>query len=81
MISQFLTVRLTEAEAHLVARLSERTGLTKLQLVRKALRMLSEETDTPAGGSLFEIGANRFGRHGDRTRQSAGIKKAVRNVF
>ncbi len=78
MNSQFLTIRLTESEARLVARLNERTGLTKSQLVRQALKKLSEDADMPSGGGLFEIGAARFGRHGDKARQSADIKKTVR---
>ena len=78
MRTQFLTIRLTEAEARLVARLNAQTGLTKSQLVKQALKKLSAEPDISAGGGLFEIGADRFGRHGDKARQSAQIKQVVR---
>ena len=78
MRDQFLTVRLTEDESRLVARLHKQTGLTKSALVKQALRKLSVSQDTSAGGGLFELGAARFGRHGDGARQSARIKRLVR---
>ena len=78
MRAQFLTVRLTETESRLVARLHRQTGLTKSALVKQALRNLSVSQDSAAGGSLFELGAARFGRHGDAARQSAQVKRVVR---
>lgn len=78
MRAQFLTVRLTESEARLVARLHEETGLSKSALVKRALESLSEKHAAPAAGGLYELGAERFGRHGDVARQSAQIKRVVR---
>ena len=78
MSAQFLTIRLTEAEARLVERLNQQTGLTKSQLVKKALKRLSLEPDGARSGGLFELGANRFGRYGNKDRQSSDIKKIVR---
>jgi predicted transcriptional regulator len=78
MGSQFLTVRLTEAESKLVDRLHLQTGLTKSALVKQALSQLSAAQAAPAEGGLFALGAARFGRHGDATRQSARIKRVVR---
>jgi len=79
MSSQFLTIRLTQAEARLIARLNEQTGLTKSELVRKALTSLAAEPEAAVEGGLFELGADRFGRHGDKSRQSAAIKSVVRS--
>lgn len=78
MSAQFLTIRLTEAESRLVARLNEQTGLTKSALIKQALKQLSSAHDESAGGGLFELGAARFGLHGDTARQSAQIKHMVR---
>ena len=78
MATQFLTVRLTEAEAKLVERLHTQTGLSKSALVKQALSRLSVAHETSADGGLFALGAARFGRHADATRQSARIKRVVR---
>jgi hypothetical protein len=78
MGTQFLTVRLTEAESKLVERLHVQTGLSKSALVKQALSRLSAVHDVNAEGGLFALGAARFGRHGDATRQSARIKRIVR---
>ena len=77
MSTQFLTVRLTEAESKLVERLHVQTGLTKSALVKQALNRLSAVHETSADGGLFALGAAHFGRHGDATRQSAQIKRVV----
>jgi len=77
MTGQFLTLRLNETEAELLARLGASTGLTKTEIVKRALRGLAKSL--PAGEeSLFELGAARFGRHGDDARQAADIKRVVR---
>ncbi len=34
--------------------------------------------EVSAEGGLYALGVNRFGRHGDATRQSAQIKRLVR---
>lgn len=78
MADHFLTIRLTEAESRLVARLNQQTGLTKSALVKKALENLSLTHDASAGGGLFELGEAHFGRHGDAARQSTQIKHVVR---
>lgn len=78
MADHFLTIRLTEAESRLVARLNQQTGLTKSALVKKALENLSLTQDASAGGGLFELGEAHFGRHGDAARQSTQIKRVVR---
>ena len=78
MGTQFLTVRLTEAESKLVERLHVQTGLSKSALVKQALSRLSAEHETIADGGLFALGSARFGRHGDAARQSARIKRVVR---
>ncbi len=78
MTTQFLTIRLNAVEARLIARLNEKTGLTKTQIVKQALKNLSIPPEHPSGGGLFEIGADRFGRYGDKARQSADIKQVVR---
>jgi len=77
MTARFLTLRLTDTEAELLARLGASTGLTKTEIVKRALHGLAKTM--PAGeGGLFELGAARFGRHGDDTRQAADIKRVVR---
>ena len=78
MAAQFLTVRLTEAESKLVERLHTQTGLSKSALVKQALSRLSAAHEPSAEGGLFALGAARFGRHGDPSRQSARIKRVVR---
>ena len=78
MTTEFLTVRLTAAESKLVQQLHIQTGLTKSALVKHALARLSEQQTTAVEGGLFALGAGRFGRHGDASRQSADIKSIVR---
>ena len=77
MSTQFLTIRLGEAESELMARLGASTGLTKTEIIKRALAQLASATPE-AGGGLFELGASRFGRHGDAARQSSDIKRLVR---
>ncbi len=78
MGTQFLTVRLTEAESKLVERLHVQTGLSKSALIKQALTRLSAAHEASADGGLYALGAAHFGRHGDTTRQSAQIKRTVR---
>lgn len=78
MATQFLTVRLTAAESRLVERLHVKTGLSKSALVKQALSRLSTHHEATSNGGLFALGAARFGRHGDVTRQSKEIKRVVR---
>ena len=72
-----LNIRLPAQGRALFAKLQERTGLSKSEVVRKALQVfagqaLTEET------SLYSLGADTFGRCGDATRQAADIKHIVK---
>ena len=77
MNTTFLTIRLGAAEVELMARLGAATGLTKTEIIKRALAHLANAAPE-AGGGLFDLGASRFGRHGDAGRQSADIKRLVR---
>jgi len=78
MSAQFLTVRLSEAEALLITRLQSETGLSKSEVVKRALKSLSEAHVAREPGGLYKLGHRHFGRHGDASRQSADIKGVVR---
>lgn len=78
MTSQFLTLRLTEDEAELVSKLRLKTGLSKSEIVKRALNSFADTSGVSTGASLYELGVTRFGRHGDATRQAANIKAVVR---
>ena len=78
MTGQFRTIRLNAAEARLIARLNQTTGLTKTAIVKQALKNIATPPEHPSGGGLFELGADRFGRYGDKARQSSEIKRIVR---
>ncbi|MFN0313740.1 MAG: ribbon-helix-helix domain-containing protein [Burkholderiales bacterium] len=79
METEFVTVRLTKDEADCMRRLREATGLSKTEIIRKALRTLaSDRTEMGAGVGLFDLGASRFGKHGDARRQSSKIGHIAR---
>ena len=78
MATQFLTLRLTAEDAALMAHLHAQTGLTKSDIVKRALRQLVNVEASPADGGLFALGQASFGRQGDATRQSADVKRVVR---
>ena len=78
MQPQFLTLRLTEDDASLMARLHAQTGLSKSEIVKRALRKLASAEEAGLDISLFALGEASFGRHGDVKRQSANIKNVVR---
>ena len=78
MTTQFLTLRLTAEDASLMAHLHKQTGLSKSDIVKRALRQMLGSEVAPATGGLFALGQASFGRHGDATRQSADIKRVVR---
>ena len=80
MSAQFLTIRLTPDDSLLISRLHSKTGLPKSEIVKRALRRMAEQDDATAGGGLYELGASRFGRYGDATRQAADIKNVVHAV-
>jgi hypothetical protein len=79
MDNQFLTVRLSESEAALVAHLGNITGESKTDIVKRALRRLAESEVANTTISLFDLGASRFGKQGSASRQSADIKSVVRS--
>ena len=62
MTTQFLTLRLTEDDALLMARLRAQTGLSKSDIVKRALRQLGSTDAAPPAGSLFALGQASFGR-------------------
>ena len=78
MTAQFLTLRLTEDDASLMAQLHAQTGLSKSEIVKRALRKLAGAEEEGSDVSLFALGAAHFGRQGDAKRQSANIKAVVR---
>ena len=61
-----------------MAHLHAQTGLTKSDIVKRALRQLVNLEALPADGGLFALGQAGFGRQGDATRQSADVKRVVR---
>ena len=79
MATQFLTLRLTAEDASLMAHLHAQTGLSKSDIVKRALRQLVSSEAAPATDGLFALGQASFGRHGDATRQSTNIKRVVRD--
>lgn len=78
MDNEFLTVRLSEDDARVIKRLRQETGLSKTDIVRRALRALAKEDTGTMEVGLFELGAARFGRHGSVRRQSADIKRIAK---
>jgi Ribbon-helix-helix protein, copG family len=77
--TQFLTVRLGEEDASLLASLNEKTGASKSEIIKRALReYAAHSVDAPTGG-LFALGEKAFGKYADATRQSAELKTVVRN--
>ena len=78
MTQEFLTVRLSADDASLVAQLHAQTGLSKSDIVKRALRQLAVAQLVPASAGLFTLGESSFGRQGDATRQSANVKRVVR---
>ena len=78
MTTQFLTLRLTAEDASLMAHLHAQTGLTKSDIVKRALRQMVGSQTASASDSLFALGQTSFGRHGNVTRQSADVKRVVR---
>lgn len=77
---QFLSLRLGAGDAALVRQLHERTGLSKTEIVKQALRLLANSGEATASTTcLYELGKPSFGRYGDATRQSAQIKSVVRD--
>lgn len=79
MDSEFLSIRLSKDDARVILRLRATTGLSKSEIVKRALRSLASDGTAPAEGTgLFELGATRFGRYGNVRRQSSDIKRIAR---
>jgi predicted transcriptional regulator len=78
MDTEFLTVRLSGDDARVIQRLREKTGLSKSDIVKRALRSLAQEDGDKVEGGLFALGAARFGRHGNANRQSSNIKQIAK---
>jgi Ribbon-helix-helix protein, copG family len=78
MDSEYLSVRLSKDDAQVIQRLHQQTGLSKSEIVKRALRSLAQENVSANEGGLFELGATRFGRYGNARRQSADIKNVVK---
>lgn len=80
MDSEFLTIRLSSDDASMIRRLRKATGLSKTELVKRALRSFGAGTVPPEHREgLFALGLARFGRHGDARRQSSSIKRIARS--
>jgi len=78
--NEFLTIRLSKDDARVIQRLRATTGLSKTELVKRALRSLASEGAPSTGGAgLYELGAGRFGRFGSLRRQSSDIKRIARS--
>jgi hypothetical protein len=79
METQFLTVRLGEEDASLLATLNKKTGASKSEIIKRALREYAvHSVDAPTGG-LFALGEKQFGKFSDASRQSAELKAIVRS--
>jgi hypothetical protein len=80
MTASHLTLRLTGDDAQLIELLCARTGMSKSDIVKQALRAMASNEDSmaPAGQGLYALGEHGFGRHGDASRQSANVKSVVR---
>lgn len=78
--NEFLTIRLSKDDARVIQRLRATTGLSKTELVKRALRSLASEGASPAAAAgLYQLGAGRFGRFGRLRRQSSDIKRIARS--
>ncbi len=75
---QFLSLRLSSDESRLMERLHASLGVSKSEVVKKALRLLAEQVNQPQPVDAFAAGAGLFGRYGDAQRQSSDIKQVVR---
>lgn len=76
--AQILSLRLSPDDAHLMAQLHARLGVSKSEVVKKALRLMADQLTSAPDANAFSAGAGLFGRYGDAHRQSAGIKQMVR---
>ena len=75
--AQILSLRLSPDDAHLMAQLHARLGVSKSEVVKKALHLMADQITSASDANAFSAGAGLFGRYGDAQRQSAGIKQMV----
>jgi hypothetical protein len=75
---QFLSLRLGQQDAALMQQLHEKTGLSKTDIVKQALRQWAASAQASSEVSLYDLGEPLFGQHGDSGRQSSNIKSVVR---
>ena len=61
-----------------MAQLHARLGVSKSEVVKKALRLMADQLTSAPDANAFSAGAGLFGRYGDAHRQSAHIKQMVR---
>lgn len=81
MNSSHLTLRLSSQDAELIEQLRVRSGLSKSDIVKSALRawLATQPAAAPAAAGLFALGDGRFGKHGHAARQTANLKAVVRS--
>ena len=77
----FLSLRLSTEDSRIVERLHGQLGLSKSDLVKRALRLLAEQIDGGTQADAYTAGVHLFGRHGNAQRQSSHIKDVVRQVL
>ncbi len=75
---QFLSLRLSSDDSALMEQLHARMGLSKTEIVKRALRELAHSTTAHQQVHLFEMGQPFFGKYGDASRQSREIKSVVK---
>lgn len=75
---QFLSLRLGAGDSALMQQLHQRTGLSKTEIVKQALRHWARSAPAVEQTSLHELGQGVFGKYADSSRQSANIKTVVR---
>ncbi|NJM42852.1 MAG: hypothetical protein HC858_00525 [Brachymonas sp.] len=75
---QFLSLRLGSDDSALMQQLHQRTGLSKTDIVKQALRHWARTAPAMEQTSLYDLGASVFGKHADASRQSAQIKSVVK---
>ena len=78
MNSQYLSLRLSKQELTLIEHLRSQTGLSKSEILKRALHQYVGSNDVCTAVSLFALGQNSFGRYGVVTRQSSDVKRVVR---
>jgi Arc/MetJ-type ribon-helix-helix transcriptional regulator len=76
--AQHLSLRLSSDDARLIDQLRSSLGTSKSELVKMALRLLAEKTVKEQPLDAFALGKPLFGRYGSEQRQSADMKKIVR---